>query len=418
MILTDYEEALLRGERGEAKRIAMRVLCALGETYGAERTIPVAAAHIDGCSYSAVWDAGLDFAEKLAEDGRVAVPTTLNITARDINKWREFGVSEEFAEKNRRMEEAYYKLGCIPTWTCAVYQYGESMPSFGEHVAFAESNVVNYVNSVIGARTERYGDLIDICCALVGRVPEIGFHVTENRRARYVFDVSGIPAEMLEDPAAFAALGHYVGDKTGSFVPAVTGLSFRATHEQLKAFSAASAASGSVALFHVVGSTPEAPDLETALQGGEPDHTEEIGEEKFREILAGMDKTGEQEENGRIDAVIVGCPHLSYSEISRLVSYMDGRRKADSTEFWVQTNDTVYSMMHRTDLYDRAKAAGIRFLRDACVLNQPTSQWGFRSVMTNSGKAAHYMPGILHANIYFGTMRECVEAAVRGRLGR
>ena len=269
MYLTQKEKEILRGSHGEALRIAMVIMKDIGEIYGAKRMIPITSAHIDGCSYSAVWDSGLEFVEKLAAlGGQVSVPTTLNITSRDINCWRYFKIPEDFAEKCDRMEKAYYKLGCIPTWTCAPYQYGLT-PSFGEHVAWAESNAVNYVNSVIGAKTNRYGDLVDICCALLGRVPEYGLHIKENRVATMVIKLCDIPPEAY-DTSVYAALGYLVGELVGDRIPVIEGVPSLTTHEDLKALSAASASSGAVGLFHVAGITPEALTMEDALQGNKP----------------------------------------------------------------------------------------------------------------------------------------------------
>ena len=150
MKLNTYEQEMLSGKHGEAKRVAMKILSRMGEIYGAEEMISVESAHIDGCSYSAVWDAGLDFAEKMEKlGGQVAVPTSLNITSRDIREWEKFQVPVGFAKKCERMENAYINMGCIPTWTCSPYQYG-NVPRFGTHIAWAESNAVIYANSILG----------------------------------------------------------------------------------------------------------------------------------------------------------------------------------------------------------------------------------------------------------------------------
>ena len=417
MKLTAYEQELLDGKHGQAEQIAMRVVCKMGELYHAPELIPISRAHIDGCSYTAVWDAGLEFAELLAKlGGKVAVPTSLNIASRDGFIGQEaFRNPADFTEKCKRMEAAYYAMGCIPSWTCAAYQYCNA-PAFGEHVAFAESNVVNYANSVLGARTERNGDLIDICCALVGRVPAMGLHLTENRYATKRYDVHQLRSARLEDTSGFAALGYLIGSTTGSKVPVVDGLFRRATHEELKALSAASASSGAVGLFHVVGSTPEAPTLEAATGGRRVDDvvvvTDELLEQAFERLTNAREPIGD----GHVDLVIMGCPHLSFSEFSRVMSYLGDRRKAEGTEFWLQTNDAVYNMLSRVGLRQKAQAAGIRIMRDSCIMNQPMEMWGFRRVVVNSGKMAHYGPGNLGCDVFFRDMKTCVEIAVRGRL--
>lgn len=445
MDLTTYERELLDGVRGEAGRMAMTILYRLGKIYGAKRMIPVTTAHIDGCSYSAVWDAGLEFAERLAELGaKTAVPTTLNITSRDIRNWKGFRIPEDFSDKCARVERAYEKMGCVPTWTCAPYQYGNT-PSFGEQVAFAESNVVNYANSVLGARTQRYGDLVDICCAIVGRVPELGLHIKENRAADAVYDVSQVPAAYFRDPEGFAVLGYLVGKDVDDGIPVVDGVPIAGssrekkenaivvTHEHLKAFSAASAASGSVGLFHVTGITPEAPTLAAAAQGRPVKRRVEVTEEMLVRTAEAMSAgaldrmpvgaLGRGVEQGpsasvpvRVDLVLLGCPHLSYGEARRMLELFGDRKAAGGLEFWIQTSDAVRSLLDRTGLTEQIRRLGIRIMQDSCILNQPAAVWDFHVMVTNSGKMAHYAPGHVGAEVFFRSMDECVEIAVRGEL--
>lgn len=171
--------------------------------------------------------------------------------------------------------DAYVRIGCWPTWTCAPYQL-PGRPLFGEQVAWAESNAIVFINSVVGARTERYGDFIDICAAITGRVPEHGLHLTENRRAEVVFDVSDLSPRSVATDLFWALLGYVVGARAGNLVPAVVGAPTDVSEDALKAFGAAAASSGAVALFHIVGVTPEAPSVDVALQGHNPLHVTEV----------------------------------------------------------------------------------------------------------------------------------------------
>lgn len=398
--------------------MAMAVLYKMGEIFGAEDMIPVSCAHIDGCSYAAVWDGGLEFAEKLAESGgRVAVPTTLNITSRDINDWKSFRIPAEFSEKCRRMEQAYYDMGCIPTWTCAPYQYSGVIPSFGSQVAWAESNAVNYVNSVIGARSERYGDLVDICCALAGRVPRLGLHITENRAATMVFDFHSVSPSLLREPAHFAAVGYYIGGMTGQAVPALDRMPVPVSQEDLKALSAAAASSGPVGLFHVVGTTPEAPTLQAATQGKNPRQVVPVTDADIEQAYAQLTNTNETGDVVEIDLAVTGCPHLSYSQAVKVAELLAGRKVRQGVAFWIQTNDSVYNLLERTGHLSRLRESGVQIMRDGCLMNQPTGpQWGFRNIVTNSGKMAHYAPGNVGANVYFRELGQLVESAVTGRL--
>lgn len=417
MKLNTYEQEMLSGKHGEAKRVAMKILSRMGEIYGAEEMISVESAHIDGCSYSAVWDAGLDFAEKMEKlGGQVAVPTSLNITSRDIREWEKFQIPVGFAKKCERMENAYINMGCIPTWTCSPYQYG-NVPRFGTHIAWAESNAVNYANSILGARTERYGDLIDLCCALVGRAPYMGLHKTENRAAKVVYDISQIPMKYLEDPSAFAVLGYLVGKDVKEEIPAVVGAESFVGKEHLKAFSAASAASGSVGMFHVIGCTPEARTLKEATQGKEDTRNVAVDEEMYWHAYEELTHLSEKREEAQsADLVLIGCPHLSYDQMEYLYRYLKIGKKNEQVRFLVQTSDMVYQLLSRSGLARKMEDWGIEFMRDGCILNQPMNDWKLKRVVTNSGKMAYYATGHLKASVYFRGMVDCVRSAVEGRV--
>lgn len=455
MFLTREEEGMLRGEQGEAVRLAMRILVEIGEVYGASRMIPITQAHIDGCSYSATGDAGLEFAELLASLGaKVRVPTTLNITARDIDAWSEFRIPQEHAAKCAAMEAAYLKMGCIPTWTCAPYQYG-LVPRFGEAIAWAESNAINYANSVLGARTNRHGDLVDICGGITGRVPEFGLYLDENRWGQVLIRFEGITESILKDDSLYSAAGYLVGKIARDRVPVIEGLP-GGTPDNLKAFSAAAASSGAVGLFHIVGVTPEAPSMEAAFGGASPEEVVVLGlgdleatAENLSTALGsgktsfdgapsregepfekGMPSTkGEPHANGMpstgrfrrrgfygipVDLVVIGCPHASYSEVVSILRALHGRKVSTKTEFWVQSNATVLGLLKRAGL-DRALAdAGVKMLLDGCILNFPLTGWSFDVILTNSGKMAHYAPGHTGAKVILGGVEACVEAAVTG----
>ena len=256
---------MLTGEAGEAVRIAMRIVARLAPLYGATSLLPITRAHIDGCIYQG--EAGLAFAERLADlGGRVRVPTTLNVVSLDLRHWRQLGLDAEYAGKAHRLGQAYVRMGAQPTFTCAPYQT-VAVPAFGEQIAWAESNAVAYANSVLGARTNRYGDYLDACCALTGRVPAAGLHLDENRRGRVLVRLRGIPSALFGRDDFYPVLGYVLGHLVADEVPVVEGLEARPSEDQLKALAAAAATSGAVALFHLVGITPEAPTLAAAFGG-------------------------------------------------------------------------------------------------------------------------------------------------------
>src|SRR6266850_6344412 len=274
MNLSESDRAMLNGDRGPAPRLAMSILVRMAEVYGADTLMDISQAHIDSTIY--LGDATLEFAEHLAALGaRVAVPTSLNVSGVDECGWQEWAVTPEWAAKAARQMLAYERMGAVAMWTCAPYQT-KMRPSFGQQIAWGESNAIAFANSVIGARTERYPDLLDVCCAITGRVPAVGLHVTENRAGQMRLRLVGVPQALQQDDQFFAVLGHLVGKLAGDQIPVIDGIVVQPAEDHLKAFAAAVASSGRVALFHIVGITPEAPTLEAAFQRRTPEQTLDI----------------------------------------------------------------------------------------------------------------------------------------------
>src|SRR5437762_352540 len=244
---------MANGDGGPAPQLAMSILVRMADVYGARELMDISQAHVDSTIY--LGDATLEFAERLASLGaRVAVPTSLNVSGVDECGWKNWSVSPEWAAKAARQMLAYEKMGAVPTWTCAPYQT-HMRPAFGQQIAWGESNAIAFANSVIGARTERYPDLLDICCAITGRVPAIGLHVAENRAGQILLTLTGVPLALQQDDQFFAVLGHLVGQLAGDQIPVIEGVVVSPAEDHLKAFAAAAASSGRVALFHIVGIT-------------------------------------------------------------------------------------------------------------------------------------------------------------------
>src|SRR5215470_88616 len=274
LTLSERDRAMLAGDHGPAARLAMSILVRMADVYGARELMDITQAHIDSTIY--LGDATLEFAERLVSLGaRVAVPTSLNVSGVDECGWKDWAVSPEWAAKAARQMLAYERMGAVPTWTCAPYQT-TMRPVFGQQIAWGESNAIAFANSVIGARTERYPDLLDICCAITGRVPAVGLHLPENRGGDICLCLTGVPAELQRDDQFFAVLGHLVGQLADEHIPVIDGIVVSPAEDQLKAFAAAAASSGRVALFHLVGVTPEAPSLEAAFQRRSPERTVDV----------------------------------------------------------------------------------------------------------------------------------------------
>ncbi len=407
--LSERDRALLSGDEGEAARLAMRIVVEMAPIMGAGRLIDVASAHVDGCLYHG--RAGLEFAERLAAGGaRVSVPTTLNVGALDLLHPERSRLDPATAAEARRQMDAYVAMGCRPTWTCAPYQLPER-PAFGQHVAWAESNAIVFCNSVLGARTNRYGDFIDVCAAVTGRVPFAGLHRDEDRRARLVLRLVDVPSRLLHSDALFPVLGHVLGREASSEVAAVVGLPPGTGEDRLKALGAAAASSGAVGMFHAVGVTPEAPSLEAAT-GGEPAPEVAVTLEMLR---AARDELGAAA-GSALGAVCVGTPHASLAELERLRDLLAGRRPR--VPLWVNTGRDVLAEAERRGVAADLEAGGVRIVTDTCTYLAPLIGDVDGPVMTDSGKWAWYAPANIGVEVVFGGLEECVRSAVEGRVVR
>jgi predicted aconitase len=391
----------------------MRLLLRVGKATGAPSLIDVTRAHVDGCLHHG--EASLDFVRHvLALGGRVRVPTTLNVGSIDLIHPELFRGPPALAAAGRELMEAHEALGCVPTFTCAPYQT-LFRPGFGEQIAWAESNAIVFANSVIGARTARYGDFLDLAAALAGRVPFAGLHVPENRLATIVFALSPDAAERCPGEALAVAVGSLVGSEAGSAVPAVTGLPRGLTEEDLKALGAVAASTGSVALFHAVGLTPEAPDLSAALGGREPDRVVPVTAGDLRRALATLSTVGE---GAPLGAVALGTPHFSLPEFERLLPLLQTFEPAAGVALYVNTARHTYAELDRRGWARRLEAAGFTLVIDTCTYVTAVMREVRGAVMTNSGKWAHYAPMNLGVDVAFGTLSDCLASAAAGRVVR
>jgi predicted aconitase len=408
--LTDDERAMRDGEAGPAARLAMRILVRVAPLYGASSLIEVTRAHIDGCIYEG--EAGLAFAERLADlGGVVRVPTSLNVVSLDRRDWRSHGLPIDFAGRARRLADAYLRMGAVPSFTCAPYQTLPP-PAFGEQIAWSESNAVAFANSVLGARTNRYGDYLDICCALAGRAPAAGLHLSENRQATIVVRLVGIPPALLARDDFYPVLGYRLGAIAGDEIPAVVGLDARPTEDQLKALFAGAASSGSIALAHLVGVTPEAPTLAAALGGSAPNRTIDLTLADLRAARGELSTA----RDGRLGAIAFGSPHCSLAECRELARLMAGRRKADGVKAFVTTSRAVRDLLERDGSLATLRAFGATVTADTCIVVAPLLGEISGALMTNSAKYAHYGPGILGVGAVFGSTEACVASAIAGRV--
>ncbi len=376
MKLASEEQAMLAGEHGPATRKAMEILTTLGKIYGAERMIPVTSVQVSGVSYANLGEAGLEFLAELADGGgKCRVLTTLNPAGMDVENWQALGIDKAFAASQKRVIEAFARMGAITTCSCTPYLFGNS-PHFGEHIAWAESSAVCYANSVIGARTNREGGPSALAAALTGRTPAYGYHLAENRQPAVTVMVEG---EIVEN-SDFGALGKAIGQRLEASgqraVPYIQGLE-QASVEQLKSFCASIATYGGAALFHMAGVTPEA--AQVAL----PAETVSISPAEIEQAHQSMNDATPEE----VDFVSLGCPHLSIKEIARIAELLAGQKV--TKEFWITTARPTKQMADMMGYTEIIEASGAKFATDTCCVVAPI-KGRFKALVTDSAKACYY----------------------------
>ena len=389
MELTSEQKAMLAGEHGNAVKKSMEILVALGEIFGAEKLIPVKSVQISGVSYDNLGDAGLEFLEEMASDGKVKVKTTLNPAGMDTENWQALGIPEDFAKKQIMVIEAFRKMGVETTCTCTPYFIGNK-PEFGDHVAWGESSAVTYANSVLGAYTNKEGGPSTIASALTGFTPEYGFHLDKNRQPKFVVDVKA----KVDNPMLFGALGEIIGKMARGRVPLIRGIE-KATTEDLKAFSASIVTYGSAPMFHIEGITPNKYEV--------PEERMEVTEEDMRKAIEEMNDASD------VDFIFIGCPHCSLDEIKRISELLEGKKV--TKEFWIGVARPIKKKADELGYSKIIEEAGAKFACDTCHVVAPL-KGRFKAIATNSGKGVFYGRGKNKFKTVFRTLEGCVDLAV------
>ncbi|HON80656.1 MAG TPA: aconitase X catalytic domain-containing protein [Methanoregulaceae archaeon] len=385
MHLLPEEEQVLAGEYGETRQKMMEILVALGKVFGAARLVPVRSAQVSGASYKTIGDAGIEWLSGL--EARVSVPTVLNPVGMDRISWREMGIPPDFARKQEEVIAAYSRLGVRLECTCTPYYIYQTR--FGEHLAWSESSAVSFANSVIGARTNREGGPGALAAAIIGKTPEYGLHLVEERRPQVHIRVEGDGPH--DDIAFYGALGFLAGKLAGNRIPFFSGI--RPRRDQLKALGAAMAASGAVALYHVEGITPEARIF-----------SYDVADLEYLPVTAG--EVAALWSGIPVDAVALGCPHCSPEELSVIAGLLAGKR--------VKIPVYVFSARKVIEASRDAVAvieqSGARVYADTCMVVSPAME-RFGTIMVNSGKAFSYVPDMCRAAVRIGTTAECIAVA-------
>lgn len=393
MHLIQEEKEMLAGKAGHAAKKSMEILVALGNIFGAKKLVPITSVQVAGVSYHNLGDAGLEYLEELARDGKVRVKTTLNPAGMDLIDWKKLGITKEFAEKQLKVIDAFKKLGIEITVTCTPYLAGNA-PKTGAHIAWSESSAVCFANSVLGAKTNREGGPSALAAAIVGKTAEYGLHLDKNRQAQITVFVDA-PIKSVDD---FSALGCAIGKKIGEKIPSIKGIKKEnATLDNLKNFSASIATYGGCALFHIEGITPN----KTIV----PKVSVKITEKDLadaREFLTDGDD---------VDFVALGCPHASLEELEEIASMLDGKKV--KIETWIATSRFVRDIAEKKGYIGKIEKSGAIIATDTCMAVAPL-KGRFKCMATNSAKACFYGRGSNGFKTRFGSLKQCIEAAVDG----
>lgn len=389
MKLTKQEQEMLSGKQGNAAKKSMEILTALGEIFGAKKLIDVTSVQIAGVSYHNLEKAGLEFLEEMAKDGKTKVFTTLNPAGMDLKEWKKLGISEEFAEKQLQVIEAFAKMGVKTTCTCTPYLIG-NRPKKGEHIAWSESSAVCFANSVLGAYTNREGGPSALASALTGKTPEFDLHLDENRQAQIEAKVSA----KIKTYTDWGALGHALGEKAGKKIPLITGIE-KADEDSLKIFSASAATYAGLAIFHIQGITPN--------KTKKPKEKIEITQQDIEKSKAFLTDAEE------IDIVAVGCPHCSIEEMRKIAQLLEGKKV--NKEFWVCVSREIAEKVRKEGTAQKIEKSGAKIACDTCMAVAPL-KGRFKGLCTNSAKAVFYGRGKNSFKTIFCDIEECVKRAV------
>jgi len=415
MKLSEEEKALLAGESGWVRQQAMRQQIEVGTFFDAADMVPVAQAHIMADTES-LGEAGVEYLESLAaaneDERRVVIPTITDPRGADFEAYKRIKQDEAFVALERRTVDAFRALGVLMTDTCINYQT-VMPPVLGEHMAFGDTGVVIYSNSVLGARSNYEGGPSALSAALTGRTPRYGFHLDEHRRGTKRFVLKDQPRDWTD----WGAIGGLVGRQMESYfdVPVIEGAVGKPGSDDLKHFGAALASYGSTALFHMIGVTPEARDLGDVFDGTPPDPVT-LSHPDIDTFLAGYAKGID-----KIDVVVFAAPQLSVPELEKLSGLLKGRHVQDDISLLIATNPENKHAADRMGFTETIENSGGILLEGVCFYQMHARELGdangWTRLMTNSAKLTNIIGGYGYEPM-LASMEACIETACTGRIAR
>ena len=398
MHLDSAQERMMRGEVGEAKQFAIEIATKVGDAVGADELVPIKSAHVLA-HYSSLHDAGVEVLERFADSGgKFAVPTSVDPASIDLQHWRSFGITEDYARQQFRLCDAYAKMGGMRCWTCVQYQVC-NFPKEGETVAWAESSAVVFANSVMGCKSNKITAGMDVACAVLGLTPRFGMLLEENRRAGVAYRLGLKGLTDLD----YRSIGYFIGRGAGARVPVLSGLPPSVTSDQIKHLGAGAAAAGPVTMIHFPGITPGSKTVIDAT-GGETVEEIEITRSALGEIEADLNQF-----SGLPDLVAFGVPHLSVNELGELAGMLEGRKLRKGVRMYAYTSSQAYDMAERTGIAEAIEQSGARLSHSTDAEISPLKALGFRTVLTNSAKLAEIVSSEGEVKVGYATQREIIE---------
>ncbi|HEY3277497.1 MAG TPA: aconitase X catalytic domain-containing protein [Syntrophorhabdaceae bacterium] len=414
MELTKREQGCLAGKEGKGAQKCMQLLVAMGEVAGAKRMVPIVSGHIAG-NYAVMEDEGIAWVEEIVRDGaKLQIYTTKNPEMYDFDNPEELGVPVRIQMIQNRMNSALKALGVTLTYTCHHYLVG-NVPRFGDHIAWASSGSLCYANSVIGARSNRDGDHVVISAGVTGVIPEMGLHLTENRKGQVLVSTKNLPLSKF-DYAQWQAMGYKMGKIIGPRIPVFIDLPPEyMPFENIRALFYSLTTTGAMPMIHLVGITPEAPTLEAACQGSAKGlEVISISEEDVRQGY----KEASSAKTDKVDLVIFGCPQCSIQEMTQAVALLEGKKVAAGTELWFCTSNWVKTLCKRMGYEEKIKAAGGRIVADVGAGDGPfiyLKERGIKTMAINSVRGSYYATNLWGMGTWFGTTEECINSAIAGK---
>ncbi|WBU63732.1 cis-3-hydroxy-L-proline dehydratase [Paracoccus aerodenitrificans] len=401
LTLSESDRAMLRGDHGEATALAMKIVHMVARLQGAASLTDVTRGHIDGCILAN--QANLIFAEKMANLGAsVRIPTTINAISVDRQNWQAQGVPQLFGDQAARLADAYTRMGCRPSFTCAPYLL-EDRPAEGEDIAWAESNAVVFANTVLGARTPKHPDYLDLCIAVTGRAALSGVYLDRERRPRRVLDFD-LPRGA--DDAIWPLIGYLAGLNAPDRIPLLTGLKqYAPSSDNLKALCAAFGTTSAAPMLHIDGVTPES-DMR-------PDPGSDRRSITRRDLRRAWDELNHGPD--RIDLIAIGSPHASAGECREFARLLHGRKVSAATI--ITAGRETIQVLRKDGTLHLLSEADVQVIPDLCwcSITEPVFPPQAHTVMTNSGKYAHYGPGLSGREFRFGSLADCAAAAISAK---